>query len=532
MSKLRVLISDKMSSQAAAVFESRGIEAVSSPNLSPEELADIIGDFDALAMRSSTKVTPELLDKATRLKAVGRAGIGIDNIDLNACTERGVVVMNTPFGNAITTAEHALAMMFALARHIPQANASTHQGLWEKSKFMGTELTGKLLGIIGAGNIGSIVARKALGLGLRVQAYDPFLTTERAESLGIKKVELDELLTNSDVISLHVPKTKDTENIINANAINKMKKGAMLVNCARGGLVDETALLAALNSNHLHGAALDVFEVEPAKENPLFGLPNIICTPHLGASTQEAQEKVAVQIADQLSDYIADGAISNALNAPNLTAEEATQLQPYLELAGNLGSFAGQTTKTSIKAITVTFSGDVTQLNCEPLMTKIVQSVLAPTMVNVNAVNAQQVARDLGIEVTTARNEVENEFNNRIRVEIITDKETTSIDGTMFLKLGRIVGINGVKLESEFGQNMLYIINEDKPGVVGAVGNFSAEQGINIANMHLGRKSVGSEAIALLEIDELVDEKALAKLREVQFIHDALYLSFTPASAA
>ena len=317
MTKPRVLISDSMSSQAVAVFEERGIDVVASSKLSEAELLDTIGDFDGLAIRSATKVTPELLERAERLRVVGRAGIGVDNVDVPACTRRGVIVMNTPLGNAITTAEHAMAMMLALARHIPQANVSTHEGKWEKSRFMGIELTGKTLGLIGAGNIGSIVARKAIGYGLHVQAYDPFLTEDRADKLGVKKVELDTLLQTSDIISLHVPKTPETSNIISASAINQMKKGSMLINCARGGLVDELALKAALESGHLRGAALDVFEVEPARENPLFELDNVICTPHLGASTIEAQEKVAIQIAEQISDYLLTGAVNNAINAPS-----------------------------------------------------------------------------------------------------------------------------------------------------------------------------------------------------------------------
>ncbi len=523
---LRVLISDTMSSQAAAVFKSRGIEAVTAPKLSPEELADIIGDFDGLAVRSSTKVTPELLQHAPRLKAVGRAGIGTDNIDKLACTEQGVVVMNTPFGNAITTAEHTLAMMFALARHIPQANESTHAGKWEKSKFMGTELSGKLLGIIGSGNIGSIVAHKAMGIGLRVQAYDPFLTEDRAQSLGIRKIELDELLESSDIVSLHVPKTPETLNIIDATALNKMKQGAMLINCARGGLVDELALLAALKSNHLHGAALDVYVEEPAKDNPLFGLPNIICTPHLGASTQEAQEKVAVQIAEQLSDYLVDGAISNALNAPNLTAEEAIVLTPYLNLAQNLGAFAGQLSREPIKGITVSFFGDVTHLNMEPLVTQAVQAVLAPSNCNVNAVNAQQVARDMGIRVTSASSEVENEYHNRVTLEVKTESKTRSVSGTMFKKVGRIVDIKGVKLESEFGPHMVYLTNEDQPGVIGAIGTFAAQHKINIANMHLGRKNNGGNAIALLEVDAPLEADQLTGLRSLEHIQDAQSLRF------
>jgi len=352
--KPRVLISDSMSSQAVTIFEEHGVEVVQSSKLSENELIEMIGDFDGLAIRSSTQVTEALLEHAPRLRVVGRAGIGVDNVDVPACTRRGVVVMNTPLGNAITTAEHAMAMMLSLARHIPQANSSTHDGKWEKSRFMGVELTGKTLGLIGAGNIGSIVAAKAIGYGLKVQAYDPFLTDERAARLGIKKVDLDKLLSGSDIVSLHVPKTPETANIISASALNKMKKGSMLINCARGGLVDELALLAALQSGHLRGAALDVYEVEPARENPLFELDNVICTPHLGASTIEAQEKVAIQIAGQISEFLLSGAVNNAINAPSISAEEAQKLGPYLQLAQCLGSFVGQLTNDPIKTLTIT----------------------------------------------------------------------------------------------------------------------------------------------------------------------------------
>jgi len=384
MNKLRVLISDPMSSQAINVFEERGIDVVQTGKMTEDELLEIIPEFHGLAIRSATQVSEKVLDAAIKLKVVGRAGIGIDNIDARACTAKGIVVMNTPMGNAITTAEHALAMMFSLARHIPQANQTTHAGKWAKSRYMGIELTGKVLGIIGSGNIGSIVAEKAIGFGLKVQAYDPYLTEERANALGVRKVDLEELLTTSDVVSLHVPKTPETENIISASAINKMKKGALLINCARGGLVDELALRIALESGHLTGAALDVYLDEPAKENPLFGLENLICTPHLGASTTEAQEKVAVQIAEQISDYLLEGSIKNALNAPNLSAEEVRQLRPYLQLANFLGAFAGQLTDTAIKGLTVTFAGDAAKLNVEPLTTQVVQSVLTPHFCNIN----------------------------------------------------------------------------------------------------------------------------------------------------
>ncbi len=528
MTKVRVLISDPMSSQAVSVFEQRGIEVVQTGKMTEQELLAMISDFDGLAIRSATNVTEAVLAVATRLKVVGRAGIGVDNVDVPASTAKGVVVMNTPMGNAITTAEHALAMMFSLARHIPQANQTTHAGAWAKSKYMGIELTGKMLGIIGSGNIGSIVAQKAIGFGLKVQAYDPYLTEERANALGIKKVDLEKLLTTSDVVSLHVPKTPETENIISATAINKMKKGALLINCARGGLVDELALKVALESGHLMGAALDVFLEEPAKENPLFGLENVICTPHLGASTTEAQEKVAVQIAEQISDYLLEGSIKNALNAPNLSAEEARQLSPYLQLVNYLGAFAGQLTNTAIKGITVTYGGDVAKLNVEPLTTEVVKSVLSPRFENINVVNARDIAKDRGMHITEAKEDLEDVYHNRVTISIVTEAKTRSVCGTLIQNRPRLVDIKGIKLESEFGEHMLYITNQDEPGMIGAIGNFAADRGINIANMHLGRRESRGDAISLLEIDAPINQTDLEALRAIEHIHDAQYLHFDP----
>ena len=526
MTKPRVLISDSMSSQAVAVFEDRGVEVVQSSKLSEAELLEMIGEFDGLAIRSSTKVTAELLEHAGKLKVVGRAGIGVDNVDVPACTRRGIVVMNTPLGNAITTAEHAMAMMLALARHIPQANSSTHEGKWEKSRFMGVELTGKLLGLIGAGNIGSIVASKAIGYGLHVQAYDPYLTEERADRLGVKKVDLDTLLASSDIVSLHVPKTPETANIISASAINKMKQGSMLINCARGGLVDELALLAALKSGHLNGAALDVYEVEPARENPLFELDNVICTPHLGASTIEAQEKVAIQIAQQISDFLLNGAINNAINAPSISAEEAQVLRPYLQLAQCLGSFVGQLTEDPIKTLTVTYGGDANDLNVSPLTVQVVQSILEYHSSYVNSVNAREVARDRNIDVIEAHNEGRDEYPCRITVGVETETRSRSISGTLIQHRPRVIEVRGIPLESKLGEHMLYITNDDKPGVIGAIGSTTAERGINIANMHLGRDGRNGNAMVLIEIDEPLGNDDLEHLRSLPNINNVRYLHF------
>ena len=522
----RVLISDSMSSQAVAVFEDRGVEVVQSSKLSEAELFEMIGEFDGLAIRSSTKVTEQLLEHATRLKVVGRAGIGVDNVDVPACTRRGIVVMNTPLGNAITTAEHAMAMMLSLARHIPQATSSTRAGKWEKSRFMGVELTGKMLGLIGAGNIGSIVAGKALGYGLKVQAYDPFLTDERAAKLGVRKVDLDTLLGSSDIVSLHVPKTPETANIISASALNKMKAGSMLINCARGGLVDELALLAALQSGHLKGAALDVYEVEPARANPLFELDNVICTPHLGASTIEAQEKVAIQIAEQISDFLLTGAVNNAINAPSISAEEAQLLHPYLQLAQCLGSFVGQLTHDPIKTLTVTYGGEANELNVSPLTIQVVQSVLEHHSSYVNSVNAREVARDRNIDVIEAHNEGRDEYPCRITVAVETESKKRSICGTLIQNRPRVIDVRGIPLESKLGEHMLYITNNDKPGVIGAIGSSTAERGINIANLHLGRDVRNGNAMVLLEVDERLGSDDLEHLRSLANITNVQYLHF------
>jgi D-3-phosphoglycerate dehydrogenase len=515
-----------MSSQALAIFEERGVEVVQPGKLTEVELLDMIGEFDGLAIRSSTRVTQQLLDVATNLKVVGRAGIGVDNVDVHACTRRGVVVMNTPLGNAITTAEHTMAMMLSLARHIPQANSSTHAGKWEKSRFMGIELTGKILGLIGAGNIGSIVAKKAIGYGLRVQAYDPFLTEERADKLGVKKVDLETLLSSSDIVSLHVPKTPETTNIISASAINQMKKGGMLINCARGGLVDEMALRAALESGHLTGAALDVYEVEPARENLLFGLENVVCTPHLGASTVEAQEKVAIQVAEQISDYLLTGAINNAINAPSISAEEAKILKPYLQLAQCLGLFVGQLTHDPIKTLTVTYGGEANELNVSPLTVQVVQSILEQHSSYVNSVNAREVARDRNIDVIEAHNEGRDEYPCRITVEVETESKSRSICGTLIQNRPRVIDVKGIPLESKLGEHMLYITNNDRPGVIGDIGTTAANRGINIANMHLGRDAENGNAIVLLEIDEPLTTDDIGLMRGLPNINDVQYLHF------
>ncbi|WP_096701373.1 phosphoglycerate dehydrogenase [Magnetospirillum sp. 15-1] len=523
----KVLISDKLSPAAVQIFKDRGIEADVKTGLAPDELKAIIGQYDGLAIRSNTKVTTEILAAATNLKVVGRAGIGVDNVDVPAATARGIVVMNTPFGNSITTAEHAIAMMFALAREIPQADASTHAGKWEKNRFMGVELTGKVLGIVGCGNIGAIVADRAQGLRMRVIAYDPFLSVERAKELNVEKVELDELFPRADFITLHTPLTDATRNIIDAKAMAKMKKGVRIINCARGGLVVEEDLLAALESGQVAGAALDVFKTEPAKENALFGNPKVVCTPHLGASTSEAQENVALQVAEQMADYLLTGAVTNALNIPSVSAEDAPKLRPYMTLANQIGSFAGQLTETGIKDVKIEYLGHVASLNTKPLTAMVLEGLLKPMNEAVNMVNAPVVAKERNIKVSEVKTESEGDYHTLIRLTVTTDKRERSVAGTLFGgDKARVVEIKGISIEAELGQNMLYVTNQDKPGFIGALGTLLGANGVNIATFHLGRSEAGGDAILLTQVDQPVSNDLLEKVRALPQVVQAKFLTF------
>ena len=523
----RVLISDKLAPEAVEIFKERGVDVDFRPGLSAEELLEIIGDYDGLAIRSATKVTSEVLAKGRKLRAIGRAGIGVDNVDVPAATKAGVIVMNTPFGNSVTTAEHAITMMLSLTRQIPQAHMSTIAGKWEKSKFLGTEISGKRLGLIGCGNIGAIVADRAQGLKMRVLGYDPFLTPERAKNLGIEKVELDELLGKADFITLHTPLTDATRNIISADALQKTKKGVRIINCARGGLIDEVALCAALHSGHVAGAALDVFAEEPARENILFEAPNLIATPHLGASTQEAQEKVALQVAEQLSDYLINGAVTNALNMASVTAEEAPILQPYMSLAKLLGSFLGQIETPDIQSVKLEFDGKAASLNEAPVLASMLAGLLGPKMDSVNMVNAASIASSNGVDVATVRHDRRCDYESLLRVTIGYEGGTRTIAGTLIGgNKPRLVEVQDIAVEAEFPQNLLYLRNYDKPGFIGALGTVFGDVGVNIATFHLGRKEEGGEAIALIEIDGKIDDNAMEKVRELEQVVRADRLSF------
>jgi D-3-phosphoglycerate dehydrogenase len=526
---VRVLVSDKLSKTAVQIFRDRGVEVDYQPDLGKdkEKLLQAIGDYEGLAIRSATKVTEKLIGAAGKLRVIGRAGIGVDNVDVPAATARGIIVMNTPFGNSITTAEHAIALMFAVARQLPAADASTQAGKWEKNRFMGVEITGKTLGIIGCGNIGSIVAERAIGLRMKVIAFDPFLSEKRAIDLGVEKVELPELFRRADFITLHTPLTDLTRNIIDAAAIAAMKDGVRIINCARGGLVVEEDLAAANKAGKVAGAGVDVFATEPAEASPLFGLANVVCTPHLGASTTEAQENVAIQVAEQMADYLVKGAVANALNMPSITAEEAPRLTPFVRLAEQLGSFAGQLTETGLKAIRLEYSGEVAEMNTRALTAAALAGVLRPLLQTVNMVSAPIFARDRGIAVEEVRREQEGAYGSYVRLTVKTERQERSVAGTVFSNgRPRLIQIKGINMEAELGPHMLYITNKDKPGFIGRLGTLLGSEEVNIATFNLGRSAPGEDAIALIEVDGPITDPVIAKVGKLEGVVQAKRLSF------
>ena len=523
----KVLISDQMDPKAAEIFRANGVEVDEKPGLSKEELKAIIGDYDGLAIRSSTKVTADLLEACANLKVVGRAGIGVDNVDIAAASAKGVVVMNTPFGNSITTAEHAIALMFALARELPQADASTQAGKWEKNRFMGVELTSKTLGLIGAGNIGSIVAERAIGLRMRVIAYDPFLTPERAVALGIEKVELDELLARADFITLHTPLTEQTRNILSRDNIAKTKPGVRIINCARGGLIDEAALKEALESGHVAGAALDVFAEEPAKQSPLFGTAGLIATPHLGASTTEAQVNVAIQVAEQMSDYLIKGGVTNALNMPSLSAEEAPKLRPYMALAEKLGSLVGQLEGRQITGVAIEVEGAAAQLNQKPVTGAVLAGLMRVYSDTVNMVNAPFLAKERGLDVREVRHDREGDYHTLVRVSVRTADGEKAVAGTLFGNAApRLVDMFGIRVEAELQGEMIYIVNDDQPGFIGRLGTALGEAGVNIGTFNLGRRAAGGEAVALVSVDGHIGRELVLALEAIPGVRTVVPLRF------
>jgi D-3-phosphoglycerate dehydrogenase / 2-oxoglutarate reductase len=526
MTAPKVLISDKISQAAIDIFKNRNVDVDYKPGMTKDELIACIGEYDGLAIRSATKVDADVLAAATKLKVIGRAGIGVDNVDIPAATARGVIVMNTPFGNAITTAEHAIAMLFAASRQIGAADVSTQAGKWEKNRFNGVELYAKTLGIIGCGNIGSIVADRALGLKMKVVAFDPFLSPERALDIGVEKVELDELLARADAITMHVPLTAQTKNVLSAESLGKTKKGVIIVNCARGGLVDEAALAEHLKTGRVGAAAFDVFAEEPAKENVLFGCPNFTATPHLGAATTEAQENVALQVAEQIADYVLSGAITNALNTASVTAEEAPKLKPFVALAEKLGAFAGQIVDDGLEAIEIEYEGEVTGLNMKPLTASLIAGILKPLLSDINMVSAPTILKERGTPFSESKRDLSPTFDSVIRVKVQTGGKWRTVAGAVIGGQPRIVEIKGMPLEAPFHPIMLFINNSDTPGFIGALGMKLGAAGINIATFNLGRVAEGEDAIALVGIDQAVPSSIAAELKALPQVRYVKQLSF------
>jgi D-3-phosphoglycerate dehydrogenase len=522
----RVLIADQLSPAAVKIFEERGVQADVKTGLSKDELLKIIDQYDGLAVRSATKADKDVIAAAKNLKVIGRAGIGVDNVDIPAATAAGMIVMNTPFGNSITTAEHAIAMMFALARQLPAADVSTQAGKWEKNRFMGVELYGKTLGLIGCGNIGGIVADRANGLKMKVIAFDPFLSPERAVELGVEKVELDALLARADIITLHTPLTDKTRNILSREALAKTRKGVMIINCARGGLVDEQALRDALESGQVGGAGFDVFVEEPAKSNVLFGAPNFVATPHLGAATAEAQENVALQVAEQMADYLLSGAVTNALNSPSVSAEDAPKLKPYMALVEKLGAFAGQMVDSGLKSIEIAYVGEVAKLNVKPLTAAALAGILRPAMAEVNMVSAPAIAKERGIAVSENRQELSHVYESVVKITVTSDSGERTFSGTVIGGGPRIVESMGMDLDAPFGPTMLYVHNLDRPGFVGRLGALLGDAEVNIATFNLGRIASGGEAIALVNVDQPLSAPMLAKVQALPNVKEVRLLSF------
>lgn len=513
----KVLISDNISSKCVEILKEAGIEVDVKTGLKPEELKAIIGEYSGLVIRSATKVTADIIDAATKLKVIGRAGSGLDNVDKVAASKKGIVVMNTPGGNTVTTAEHAIALMFAAARKIAQANASMAAGKWEKKKFMGIELFNKTLGIIGLGKIGSEVAKRAQGLGMHVIAYDPFLSEEKAVEMGIAKGAIAEIMKRSDFITVHTPLTAETKGLFNAETMKTCKKGVVLINCARGGIINEKDLLEALNSGQVGAAALDVFEVEPPVDNPLVGHEKVVCTPHLGASTEEAQENVAVAVAEQIVDYLVHGTIRNAVNFPSIPADQVATLQPWVNLADLMGSFTSQLFEDAITTVTVELRGDVTAMNCQPITIAAIKGMLNPILnETVNFVNAPFIAKERGIEVKETKNDDAGDYQALIGLKMKSATKEVSVEGTLFSKKDpRIVKIDHYTVEILPEGPMLIMENNDKPGVIGNIGATLGNAGINIARMHFGRESVGGKAFSVVNIDTPATDAVLDQIRKL-----------------
>ncbi len=519
----KVLISDKLSPEGVQILKNTpGIEVDVITNLTPDELKAVIKNYDGLAIRSATKVTKEIIDHAEKLSIVGRAGIGVDNVDVPAASKRGIVVMNTPGGNTITTAEHAISLMVSLARQIPLATASVKAGKWEKNKFMGTELYNKTLGVIGIGRIGAIVADRAQGLKMHVVVYDPFISKESADNMGVTLVTLDELLAKADFITIHTPLTKETKGLINAAAFEKMKKGVFVINCARGGIISEKDLYDALVSGKVAGAALDVFEEEPTKNMELVSLENVICTPHLGAATDEAQVNVAIAVAEQIAAYLTKGEIQNAVNVPSVSAELLSVMQPYIDLAEKLGKFQAQLVSEAIKEVHIEYSGEILNYNVAPLTISLMKGLLTPILDNehVNFINAPVIAKERGIKVIESKSTKVEDYRSMIALTVKTSEGNSHYTaGAIFGRRdARIVRIDKFTLDVIPEGYMIYLSNNDRPGVIGNIGSTLGQNNVNIARLHLSREQFDKQALVVLTTDTLVTEDVLDKLRNLPHV--------------
>ncbi|MBF0519609.1 MAG: phosphoglycerate dehydrogenase [Nitrospirae bacterium] len=514
---MRVLVSDNISERGLEILKSAGLEVDVKPGMSADELKGCIADYDGIVIRSATKLTADVIGLAEKLKVIGRAGSGLDNVDKAAATKKGIVVMNTPGGNTITTAEHTIALLFSIARKIPHATQSMKSGKWEKKKFMGVELFNKTLGILGIGNIGAQVAKRAIGLQMNVVGYDPFLSEDTAMKLGIKKVSLDELFKDSDFITVHTPMTPETKYVINAQSIAKMKTGVRLINCARGGIVDEKALYDAIKSGKVAAAALDVFEKEPPVDLSLIALDEVVCTPHLGASTMEAQENVALAVAEQVADYLVNGTIRNAVNFPSIPLDKVGILTPYIDLAGRMGAFASQFIEHDVKEINIEFAGEASEIPEAPVVISALKGYLSPILEEtVNFVNAPLIAKERGIDVKVTKSDDAGAYNTMLTLKIKCDVTDHVFSGTLFSKMDpRIIRINKYSLELIPEGYMLFINNVDKPGVIGSIGTLLGESGINIARMSFGRESKGGKAVSVVSVDEDISSTMMGKIRNL-----------------
>ncbi len=519
-SRVHVLVTDNLSQKGVDLLrQAPGVDVEVQNKLTPDALKERLREADALIVRSATKVTADLLAATPRLRVVGRAGVGVDNVDLEAATARGVVVMNTPGGNTISAAEHTMSMLLSLAKHIPQATASMKGGRWEKGKFLSVELSGKVLGIIGLGRIGSEVARRAKAFNLRVVVYDPFISAEAAEALGVELADLAELYRQADFITIHTPLTPETRNLICAATLAQMKDGVRIINCARGGIVNEVDLHAALTSGKVAGAALDVFAQEPTTDSPLFGLPNFISTPHLGAASEEAQEAVSVEIAQQVIDYLQKGIIRNAVNAPSVPLEVLRTLLPYLTLGEKLGRLASQLSEGRLAEIHLAYRGEIASLDCIPLTVATVKGILAPIHDSVNMVNAMTIAKGRGIRVIESKSTEPTDFASLITITLQTDRGKTQTAGTLFSRQDpRVVDIDGFRLEAVLDGYMLVFSNLDVPGVIGRMGTLLGQNGVNIAGMQLGRERRGGRAVSIVNVDDPIPGPVLDEIRRMSNI--------------